>query len=237
MGGYQMKIAFSWDDGAIEDKKLFELHEKYEIPGMFFVPNRNREGRDVLTPLMIRSSESKYVKFGGHTMNHTYLTNIKIKDVEKEVVDNKHYLEDILGHGIPDFCLPGGRYNDEILSVIYEHYRTIRTADTMNFTYVGGPLKPAIHFYPRGFKSLLGNAKRSKSYVEMGYLLTHAPKTYFELVNGLLELENKRKNRVVMIWGHSWELEKFALWDELERLFVSVKDRYNVCDYEEMFKV
>lgn len=30
-----MKIAFSWDDGALEDRKLFELHEKYEIPGMF----------------------------------------------------------------------------------------------------------------------------------------------------------------------------------------------------------
>lgn len=30
-----MKIIFSWDDGALEDQKLFELHEKYKIPGMF----------------------------------------------------------------------------------------------------------------------------------------------------------------------------------------------------------
>ena len=50
-----MKIIFSWDDGALEDQKLFELHEKYKIPGMFFVPTFNREGRKVLTKEMIRS--------------------------------------------------------------------------------------------------------------------------------------------------------------------------------------
>jgi hypothetical protein len=60
-----MKTAFSWYDEALEDRKLFELHEKYEIPGMFFVPTRNREGRDVLTPQMMREAESKYVGFGG----------------------------------------------------------------------------------------------------------------------------------------------------------------------------
>ena len=71
-----MKIAFSWDDGALEDQKLFELHEKYEIPGMFFVPTRNREGREVVTPEIMRIAESRYIRFGGHTENHTYLTSI-----------------------------------------------------------------------------------------------------------------------------------------------------------------
>lgn len=87
-----MKIIFSWDDGALEDQKLFELHEKYKIPGMFFVPTFNREGRKVLTKEMIRSSESEYVQFGGHTQNHTYLTSIPLEDVEEEVLLNKNYL-------------------------------------------------------------------------------------------------------------------------------------------------
>ena len=51
-----MKIVFTWDDGALEDLKLFELHRKYNIPGMFFVPNFNKEGREVLTPEMIRDN-------------------------------------------------------------------------------------------------------------------------------------------------------------------------------------
>ena len=103
-----MKIIFSWDDGALEDQKLFELHEKYKIPGMFFVPTFNREGRKVLTKEMIRSSESEYVQFGGHTQNHTYLTSIPLEDVEEEVLLNKNYLQECLGHEIKHFCLPGG---------------------------------------------------------------------------------------------------------------------------------
>ena len=39
-----MRVIFSWDDGAPQDKKMYELHEKYKIPGMFFVPTKNREG-------------------------------------------------------------------------------------------------------------------------------------------------------------------------------------------------
>ena len=56
-----MKLALSWDDGALEDRRLFDLHEKYQIPGMFFVPTRNKEGRSVLTPDMLRNAESEYV--------------------------------------------------------------------------------------------------------------------------------------------------------------------------------
>ena len=29
-----MRITFCWDDGALQDQKLFALHEKYALPGM-----------------------------------------------------------------------------------------------------------------------------------------------------------------------------------------------------------
>ena len=66
-----MKIVFSWDDGALEDLKLFKLHEKYNIPGMFFVPTKNRENRGVLTPQMIKEANPNLISFGAHTQNHT----------------------------------------------------------------------------------------------------------------------------------------------------------------------
>ena len=231
-----MKIAFSWDDGALEDCKLFELHEKYEIPGMFFVPTRNREGRDVLTPQMMREAESKYVRFGGHTENHTYLTSIPLSDVEQEVLLNKKYLEDVLGHVIEDFCLPGGRYTPEILEIVNRHYKTIRTADTMNFKYTGGELKPAIHFYPRGSKSLFGNAIRNQSISQGVYIALHYKVNYFELISNLIRNEQNKKDSVVMVWGHSWELEKKQLWDELEKLMRQDFVRMNAVCYQECFR-
>lgn len=230
-----MRLAYSWDDGALEDQKLFDLHEKYEIPAKFFVPTRNREGRDVLTPIMIRNAESKYISFGGHTENHTYLTSIPIEKVDQEVLRNRQYLEDTLGHQILDFCLPGGKYNEEVLQIVFKHYKTIRTADTMNFRCTGNILKPSIHVYSRGRKSLLGNAVRHHSFVELAYIATHLTKSYFELIQKIIEFENRKKESTVMIWGHSWELEKYNLWDELENLLRITKE-YGVVDYANIFQ-
>ena len=229
-----MKIAFSWDDGALEDQKLFELHEKYEIPGMFFVPTKNREGRAVLTPEMMRKAESKYISFGGHTENHTYLTDIPLNIVESEVAMNKQYLEFELGHKINDFCLPGGRYNQQILKIVKEYYSTVRTADTMNFVYREGPLKPAFHFYPRGKKSLIGNAIRNHSYKQAGYVIAHYGMGYFELVDKFIGYESQKQNDIVMIWGHSWEIEKFGLWKELDNTMKLVK-KFGCVNHSEMF--
>lgn len=230
-----MKIAFSWDDGALEDQRLFELHEKYEIPGMFFVPTRNREGRDVLTPQMMREAESKYIEFGGHTENHTYLTDIPVGAVESEVLSNKVYLENVLGHEVDDFCLPGGKYTTEILEIVYRHYKTVRSADTMNFTYGGGVLKPTIHFYPRGNKSLIGNAVRNQSYSQMMYIAMHHKENYFDLIRKLIQNECEKKDSVIIVWGHSWELEQFSLWNELENLMKMNCVRDNTVKYRNMF--
>lgn len=231
-----MKLAFSWDDGALEDQKLFELHEKYEIPGMFFVPTRNREGRQVLTPKIMRNAESKYVRFGGHTENHTYLTSIPLSNVEQEVLLNKVYLEDVLGHTIEDFCLPGGKYLPETLAIVNKYYKTVRTADTMNFKYDGGELKPAIHFYPRGSKSLFWNAVKNQSISQGIYITLHYGMNYFDLISNLIKNEQSKKDSVVMVWGHSWELEKEHLWEELEKFMNQDFVKKNAVNYQECFR-
>ena len=231
-----MKIAFSWDDGALEDCKLFELHEKYKVPGMFFVPTYNREGRDVLSPEMIKKGASRYVKFGGHTENHTYLTDIPIESVESEILDNKKYLENILGEEGPHFCLPGGKYNSEVLNIIYKHFKTIRTADTMNFRYNGGLLKPTFHLYPRGKKSLLGNCRKNNSYKELFYIGTHLNKNYFQIIRDLINQESKNENSIIMVWGHSWEIEEQSLWDEVEKILKMKVVQKNKCSYDEIFR-
>jgi hypothetical protein len=96
----------------------------------------------------------------------------------------------------------------------------------MNFNYQGGLLKPTFHFYQRGYKSMVGNAIRNKSYCELIYLMGKKKKTYFEIINEFMEYEKTKANSVIVIWGHSWEIEKCNLWGELEKLFYLVSDRY-----------
>lgn len=229
-----MKICFSWDDGAVEDEKLISLHEHFSIPATFFIPTYNREGRAVISSDIIKKTESEIIRFGGHTANHTYLTDIPFSEVENEIVSNKSYLEDLLGHEISDFCFPGGRYNEKILQKVYEYYKTARSADTMNFSYNEGIFKPTFHFYPRGLKSLLGNGIRNMNIRETLFVLMKYKNDYFEMIKKFLDFENNESEKIIAIWGHSWELEKFDLWDKLIDLMKYTK-KFECVPYSEVF--
>ncbi|CAK7050886.1 polysaccharide deacetylase family protein [uncultured Phascolarctobacterium sp.] len=221
-----MKIVFSWDDGALEDQKLFELHEKYSIPGMFFVPTYNREERKVLTPYMLRNAKSENIFFGGHTFRHTYLTDICIEGVDVEILNNKKYLEDCLGYSIDHFCLPGGKYNSEVLKKVFKYFSTVRTAETMNFYNDCNILRPSLHFYPRGIKSLIFNALLHNSYGELIQLLSNMNLNYFDLMKKIIDFESTKEMSQVLIWGHSWEIEENGLWDNLDMLFEYISVNY-----------
>lgn len=229
-----MKICFTWDDGALEDKKLFALHEKYNIPGMFFVPTHNREGRAVLSRSDIKAAANSLISFGGHTQNHTYLTNIPLEKVPAELQENKDYLEDILGKEVPHFCLPGGKYNADILQTAFSIFKTVRTADTMNFAKKTLLCKPTFHIYPRGYKSLLGNALRQVSYKEFLQILCRPRMNYFDLLRDLIRYEKNYAENVLLFWGHSWEIEQFDLWEELGNLFKEIGS-YNIVSYDRLF--
>ena len=233
-----MKITFTWDDGAPEDKKLFELHEKHGIHGLFFVPNKNCEGKEVLTPQEIATAaKSPLLHFGGHTTSHRYLTTVPILDVEKELLDNKHYLEDIVGEEVPHFCLPGGKYTTEILDIAFQCFQTVRTADTMNFQNKGLLLKPTFHFYPRGKKSMLANALRNHSYGPLIKTL-FASGDYFNTIYQLFEYTQRNiPNSQIVIWGHSWEIEELGMWKQLDSLMAFIAENYEkeCVDYDSFF--
>ena len=66
-------IAFSWDDGAVEDLKLMDLSLKYSIPGLFFIPATNTE-RKVLSGENIKKIDNNGFEIGAHTYSHKYLS-------------------------------------------------------------------------------------------------------------------------------------------------------------------
>ena len=235
-----MRIFFCWDDGAKEDLKLIELHEKYNIPGMFFVPTYNREGRDVLSSEEItKTSTNELISFGGHTSNHTYLTTIPIEDVAKEILDNKDYLEKYSNRKINHFCLPGGKYNKKIIKIVLNNFSTCRTADTCSFRKnIKNVIVPSFHFYNRGKKSLLLNCLKHFSIYEFFIVLLNLKKDYFEIIKKIIIKDSKFKNKDIIIWGHSWELENCNLWPNLECLmnFVSTHYANSLYSYDEIIK-
>lgn len=233
-----MRICFSWDDGSLFDLKLMEINKKYNIPAIFFVPNTNVEGLEVISDNQILDSlNCGLFSYGGHTENHTYLSTLSFEQIETSVINNKNYLEKLTNRHILHFCFPGGDYNKRNLKIIKKHFKTFRTADTMNFRRKKSLVKPTIHFFDRGKKSLLFNCLRNFSLREFFIILFNCKKKYFDIIKILIK-KSSNSNKDIIIWGHSWELEKYDLWNEYESFikFVSAEYRDCVVDYDTMLK-
>ena len=68
---------------------------------------------------MIREMDaSGLVEIGGHTAGHTTLTKVSLESAEREIVENKKWLESVLGHEIASFAYPRGGESDEIASIL-----------------------------------------------------------------------------------------------------------------------
>ena len=109
----KLKFFSSWDDGGKFDGKLADLLLYYGLPGTFFIPSQcNLELEQIL-------EIAKNFEIGGHTVSH--FQNLKLLDddfLKAEILDNKIWLEEILGKKVTQFCYPRGRFDDRIIQAV-----------------------------------------------------------------------------------------------------------------------
>jgi peptidoglycan-N-acetylglucosamine deacetylase len=232
-------ISFSWDDGAVEDLKLMDLSLKYNISGMFFIPATNPE-RAVMCEENIRDIGRNGFEIGAHTYSHSYLTEIPFEKANEELVSGKKFLEDTLGKEISHFCFPGGKLNNRLVEAARSYFKSARTGDTGALVQENAFLiKPAFHFFDRGMKSMLFNSLKNNTQI-FRLLLKHLMSPgYFDLIKAMIaDLSRAPGNYKLIVWGHSWEIEEYHLWDRLEDLFQTVKLRYpaNIRRYSDLLK-
>ena len=128
-------VSLTFDDGFIDNYTvLFPILKELNCSATCFVTNRGnpdfpreRWSTEDLIPLnaqyltadMIREMDaSGLVEIGGHTAGHTTLTKISKEEAKCEIVENKEWLESVLGHEIVSFAYPRGGENDEIVSLL-----------------------------------------------------------------------------------------------------------------------
>ena len=63
-------------------------------------------------------SESGLVEFGGHTAGHSVLTTLPPDEARREIVENKRWIEEVLGRKIVSFAYPCGATSDEIVELV-----------------------------------------------------------------------------------------------------------------------
>jgi peptidoglycan-N-acetylglucosamine deacetylase len=224
-------VTTSWDDGDPLDLKLAEVLRSRDVNGTFYVPLQAYR-REILSHSRMRALTHEGFEIGAHSVSHKILRGLSHRELAAEIAPCKPALEDILGSEVRMFSYPQGRYDANAVRVLkeagYAGARTVRMLSTrMDFdrfempTTVQSFPHPPFTYFRNAAKA--GNVEGLRTCLSEGFGLRNwvvLGKRLFDLV-----LEN---GGVWHLYGHSWELEKLRLWDDLAELLDYVSRRPGV---------
>ncbi len=241
----QMYLTTSWDDGSIYDLKLAEVLAKYGVKGTFYVTsgylNNNKQS---LSPAQIKELAKNH-EIGSHTHSHIVLTEVDDKIVEDEIKRSKETLENIIGQEIRAFCPAKGKYNNKHLYIIRKlGFLFIRTTGYLRTRNILDRKKRLMHttlqFYPyRGVPIYLLSALKRKDLEGLGIIIKNLriANDWEKFSRSILETV-KKSGGVFHLWGHSWEIERYNLWNHLELFlkYISETDGFIFCTNSELWE-
>jgi len=230
MNKIQIIITTSWDDGYVLDVRLAELLEKYNIKGTFYVPIRNYERKVMESNILIQISQKHEI--GGHTVNHIYLDTLGKTEANYEILECKNKLQDKLGKNIDAFCYPGGKYSERDVKLVKE--AGFLFGRTTNFFH--SEIKPVYNLMHTGLqvfdhssvvliRHCLKNTFLSPIFA---YRFFYKGNRDFSALADMILLKLFKNGGVFHLWGHSWEIEKYGLWKELENLLKGLSAHHEI---------
>lgn len=213
------------------DVRLAELLGSYNVSGTFYVPIRYGD-LPRMSEKELRLLYNMGMEIGSHTLTHPELTGIENHRVIEEFARSKEILEDALGEQVLSLGYPKGKYNRTVCSLAKEAgYRLARTTVAfrtepefdpfaMPVSFQFFPHTPSVHIR-HALKE--GNLKGVINWCR----LWNMENDLFKLSESVFDHVLKHGG-VFHIWGHSWEIEKFNLWEPLEKVIKYISNREEV---------
>ena len=221
----------SWDDGHPLDARVAELLSAHGFQGTFYMPLSNREGLPVMPPGEMRRLGQGF-EIGSHTLDHCYLKTVDAAEARRQIVGGKTQIEQILGQRVSGFCYPGGHYTLEhrhmVVDAGFDYARTVVNFHRML------PADPfcmptTIQFYSHERSVFVKNLLKHSEWRRRGSLFWVAVtnKEFMPRLCALLDRVCVRGG-VFHLWGHSWEIERFDGWRQLDSFLRYAAERIPV---------
>lgn len=217
----ELIITTSWDDGHPLDFKIAELLDKFGINGTFYVPCKNSENI-VMDDSQLRNLAGKF-EIGGHTVNHLYLNTLNRSEAKYEIYGCKTILQEKLGKEISAFCFPGGKYSKRDINLVKSaEFLFARTANLLHSSIDINQslIKTSTQAYNHNYSTLIKHCAKSFLFspIIKYNFFTQYDRNFRKLSEAVLA-DSRNGSGVYHLWGHSWEIEKFGLWNELTETF------------------
>lgn len=219
INGKMKAVTFSYDDGVMQDKRLVELMNKYQLKGTFNLNSEllgklgvlNFDGK-IVEHNKISADEVAQVYRGHevavHTLTHPTLRKLDEAEIIRQVEEDRKNLEQIVGYEIVGMAYPNDGFADKRLANIIKQKTKIKYArmvecaesfDAQNDLY---RFKPNVH-----------------SIME--------PEKLFEKAKEFIELK-PNKPQMFYVWGHAYEMDQMDRWDMLEEFFALISGKEDI---------
>ncbi len=233
-------VTTSWDDGHELDMRVADILDAYGLRGTFYIA-KDSCGSGSISNAHIKSLAKRH-EIGGHTLTHPDLTKLPEEEALLEITAGKKWLESLIGEKISTFCYPYGLYNADIERLVKKaKFSSARTTETFAIHKPKDPHQTgtSIHAYPFPFRKknknqylwmhLLEPALKNRGGIQKLSLPFSAFFGFPALAKAVFDA-TRREGDIYHLWGHSWELEKYDLWKEFERVCSYVSKRAD-CEY------
>ncbi|CDH44536.1 Polysaccharide deacetylase [Candidatus Contendobacter odensis Run_B_J11] len=199
VNGDHIRVIQSWDDGVVDDIRLTELLRHYQATATFNLnPGLHQRQRSFswcygdkeVWRLGVDEWVEVYAGFeiANHSLNHPYLPDLSLTDLEREVRDSRHMLQDWFQQPVRGFCYPFGGVNPAVKVAVrsagHVYARTVNEHESV--------FPPADPF-------------------EFGVSCRFADSAFWNHYE-----RAKTDKGVFCFWGHSYELTSEAMWADLE---------------------
>ena len=118
-------VMITFDDSRVEDATIAApLLEKYGFKGVFFIMTITYNKKNYMTTQQIAQLAKEGHTIGLHSWDHTMVTKYKTEaDWEKQVIDPKKKLEQIVGKPVEYWAYPDGVFNHESAAMLSHFFK------------------------------------------------------------------------------------------------------------------
>jgi peptidoglycan/xylan/chitin deacetylase (PgdA/CDA1 family) len=126
----EKRVVITFDDGCETDlEAAAPVLRELDFGATFYVTAGFLGRRGFMTEAQLRELCGRGFEVGCHSMTHPYLPELDPAGLEREIVESKSGLEQIVGKPVDHFSCPGGRYDDRVVEVVKRAgYQTLATS-------------------------------------------------------------------------------------------------------------
>ena len=236
-GGKAKAVTFSYDDGVLQDKRLAQMFDKYNLKGTFNLNSDKIRSTNLTKDELQEYFLSKGHEIATHGAYHRANGNIRVIEGIRDVLDCRLELEEkcnciIRGLAYPDtgITLMGnlGSYEEikQYLTELDIAYARTAGGDNNSFT-----IPEDFHAW---MPSAYHNNPKIMEYIDEFLNIDISPRVYGPI----------RTSRLLYIWGHSYEFDDANNWDHMEEICKKVANNdeiwyatnIEICDYVQAYK-